>query len=103
MTRERLCWGASMGAMLGYVLAVLTSYPIRILYDPHSESWGLIDIPGQPVIAWYGWLINAALGALLGMLIVWPIRRPLPWALVWIVASLALLALGVHERHWFRH
>jgi hypothetical protein len=103
MIRERLCWGASLGGIVGYALAVLTSYPIRILYYPNSASWGLIDVPGEPVIAWFGRLINAAMGAALGVVILWPIRTPVRWSVIWIAAVVAMVVLAAHERHWFRH
>jgi len=101
MSRERIWWGASLGAIVGYTLAVLTSYPIRILYFPHSDSWGLIDVPGQPAIAWFGRLINAGMGAVLGMLVLWPIRLPVRWSVIWMAATVALSILIYHERHWF--
>jgi hypothetical protein len=101
MNRERFAWGASLGAIVGYTLAVLTSYPIRIIYFPHSDSWGLVDVPGQPAIAWYGRLINAGMGAMLGMGILWPIRRPMRWPVIGMAAIVALLVLAFHERHWF--
>ena len=101
MTRARLFWGASLGAILGYVVAALTGYPIRLFYYPNSDSWGLIDLPGQPAVRWYGRLVNAALGALLGMALASPWKKRPWWPAVWMSAVAALLLLAVHERHWF--
>src|SRR5262245_38983152 len=101
MNRERLYWGASLGAIVGYTLAALTSYPIRILYFPHSDSWGLIDVPGTSAIAWFGRLINAAMGAALGIVVMWPIRLAVRWSVIWKAAFAALFILIYHERHWF--
>jgi hypothetical protein len=99
MKSERLAWGASSGAIIGYALAVLTSLPIRILYYPHSNSWSAIDLPEGPPIRWYGYLINAALGASIGMAVTWRIRPR--WTLVWVLALVVLAYLAFHERHWF--
>jgi hypothetical protein len=103
VNRERLYFGASLGAIAGYVLAVLTSYPIRLFYDPHTASWSAIDVPGQPIIRWYGSVINAALGALIGAAVMWPIRRPVRWPVIWVLALLALALLTARERAWFQH
>ena len=103
MKSERIAWGASLGALLGYALAVFTSYPIRVLYDPHSDSWNTFDHPGRVPIRWYGWLINAALGALVGMLAMWPMRVRVSWTPIWILALAMLAVFGFHERQWWAH
>lgn len=101
MNRDRLYWGASAGAILGYLIAVLTSRPFPIVLDPVAGTWALGSLPDQLVIRWFGYVINAAFGAIVGMAAVWPIRRNVPWHVVWILATAALAYLVFHERHWF--
>ena len=103
MKHPQLYWGASVGALLGYVFAALTGWPIRLFYYSTSDSWGLVDHPGEPVVRWYGRLINAGLGALLGMALALPWKKRPWWPAVWTSAVLALLVLVFHERHWFMH
>jgi len=100
--RERLAWGASVGGIAGYLLGVLTSYPIRLVDTPHSTVWGVVGVPGQPVIRWFGLLLNAGLGALVGVGAMSLTRRAPRWSLVWILAAVALALLIQHERAWFR-
>jgi uncharacterized membrane protein YfcA len=52
-------------------------------------------------VRWYGLLVYAAAGALIGTLIGRLTQRRPPWVLLELIAIAALLALGWNERHWF--
>lgn len=94
-------WGATIGAVLVYVSAVLVSVPPPLFFFPRLGTWSFHASPGEPAISWYGRLIYATVGGLLGMLIGRLVKRRLHWGLVWLIATVALLALTWHERHWF--
>ena len=94
--------GATVGAVLVYTSAVLVSIPPPLFYFPRILRWGLHALPGEPAISWYGRLIYATLGGMAGALVGRFIDRRVPWALVWLAATAALLVLAWHERHWFR-
>jgi hypothetical protein len=93
-------WGASVGAALVYTSAVLFSFPPALHFFPRLGSWGFAALPEEPSIRWYGWIIETALGGLLGFAIGRFVKRP-PWGLTWLIAVACLLALAWHERHWF--
>ena len=101
MNRERLFFGASLGAIAGYVLGVLAPFPIRLLYSPRLDAWSAHEMPGAHAIRWYGWLLDAAVGAVVGMVVMWPLRRSVRWPVIWLLAFGALAALVYHERGWF--
>jgi len=102
VNRDRLSWGASLGAIAGYVLGVFTSYPIRLVYSPRLDAWSAREMPGVHAIHWYGWVLDAALGAVVGMAVTWPLRRSVRWPVAWLLAFGALAALVYHERGWFQ-
>jgi len=94
-------WGATVGAVLAYTIAVLVSFPPSLYFFPRLGSWGFLALPGELTIRWYGWLIYAVGGGLLGVAVGRIIHRRPPWALVWRVAATSLLLLSWHERPWF--
>lgn len=101
MSRPGAWWGATVGAVLAYTIAVLASFPSALYFFPRLGSWGLLPLPGEPAIRWYGWLIYAALGGLSGIVVGRFFNRRPPWALVWLMATASLLLLAWHERQWF--
>ena len=94
-------WGATVGAVLAYTAAVLAPFPSALYYFPRLGSWGFIALPGEPAIRWYGCLIYAAIGGLLGIVVGRFINRRPSWTLAWLLATAALLVLSWHERGWF--
>jgi hypothetical protein len=95
-------WAASIGAVVGYALATLIPQLPRIYFYPLRGMWALTVIPDEPTIRWYGSILYALAGGLLGMALGrWLPRRSAAWHLVWIVAVVALLVMGWNERHWF--
>src|SRR5262245_39948583 len=93
-------WGATVGAIVTYTASVTLGLPAALFF-PRLARWGVAAIPGEPAIHWYGWLIDGLLGAVLGMAIGRPFRGRPSWHLVWPLATIALLLLAAHERHWF--
>ncbi len=94
-------WGTTVGAVVTYTSAVLASFPPPLYFFPRLGSWGFVDLPGEPAIRWYGWMIYTVLGGLLGMVLGRSIHRRPPWAFVWWFAIASLILLTWHERHWF--
>lgn len=94
-------WGASVVAVLVYTSAVLASFPPPLYFHPRLGTWGFVAVAGEPTIRWFGWLLYAAAGGLLGAAVGRIFHRRPPWALVWLIASVALLLLAWHERGWF--
>lgn len=87
--------------MIAYLSAVLVSFPPTIYYFPRLGSLGLMPIPGEPAIRWYGFLFYGVVGGLAGLTLGRFTRwRPL-WGPVWMIATLATLLLAWHEQHWF--
>jgi hypothetical protein len=95
-------WGATIGALLVYTSAVLVSFPPPLWFLPRLGTWGFLAVPGEPAIRWFGWLLDAAAGGLLGMVAGRLVARRPPGALVWLLATASLLLLAWHERHWFQ-
>jgi len=93
--------GATIGAILAYTTAVVGSFPPPLHYFPRLGTWGFDALPGEPAIRWYGWLVYAAAGGVLGAVAGRLIKRRPPWALGWVIAAASMLALAWHERHWF--
>ena len=101
MNRAGAWWGASVGAVVAYASAVLASVPPPLFFFPRLWRWGIQPQPDEPAIRWYGWVIYAAMGGLIGLLLGRPMQRRPPWLLLELIAIAALLALGWHERDWF--
>lgn len=93
--------GASIGALLAYTAASLHAGVPEPLYFPRLGTWAWNAIPGEPVIRWFGHLIDMGIGAGLGIVLLTLARRAPPWHLVWILAAAALLGLAAHEAPWF--
>ena len=100
MRRPAAWWGATVGAMLAYTVAGLLPWP-ALYFFPGLDSWGVLAVPGEPAVRWYGWILYAAVGGLFGIAIGRFINRRPPWALCWLIAITSLLALAWHERQWF--
>jgi hypothetical protein len=94
-------WWATVGAVLGYTCAVLVPFPPPLYFFPRLGTWGVLAITGEPAIRWYGWLIDAAAGGLIGMVVGRLTNRRPPWVLVLLFAAASLAALVWHEREWF--
>ncbi len=101
MSKPAVLWGASVGAVLGYAVAVLAPFAPSLYFFPRLGVWGFSNVPSEPVIQWYGWLIYAALGGLVGMAAGRLLKRHPPWAVVWVLSAASLLLLTWHERQWF--
>jgi len=96
-------WGASLGAIVGYGLPTLvTKLPVPLVY-PRLGILTLTPIHGEPGISWYGYLVWALVGAVIGALA----GRALPpwkhgWRVVWAAGALLLVVLAWHERGWLK-
>jgi len=101
MSRPAAWWGASAGAVIVYASAVLFSVPPPLFFFPRLWRWGLHPLPGEPAVRWYGWLVYAAAGALVGLLIGRRTQRRPSWVLLEVITVAALVALVWHERQWF--
>src|SRR6185436_5228513 len=97
--RARLFWGASMGAILFYTLSAFDLLPWLPLYLPRPDLWSWAAEPGEPSMRWYGFLVHGLIGALVGMALALPVRRP-PWRLVPAFGAIAWLLLALHDRSW---
>ena len=102
MSRDGAAWGATLAAIATYVAAVLGALP-PLQYVAHSGVWQFgVDHPGQIVVRWFGFVIYAVSGGVIGAALGGALVRRPPWALVAPAAMLAWLALASHELKWFR-
>ena len=93
--------GASLGAIVAYVAATIVPWVPTLHFFPRAGVWSMGLIAGEPAISWYGMVIDAALGGLIGAALGRLTRRAPSWRWVSGVAAVSLLALVWHERHWF--
>jgi hypothetical protein len=94
-------WGAALGAVILYTTASLTSFPSPLYFFPRIGAWGFSLVPGEPSIRWYGSMLDAAAGGVLGAVAGRYLHRRPPWAIIGWFATASLLALAWHERSWF--
>lgn len=100
MSRPGAAWGATVGALIVYATAVAGLLP-RIIYSPTVNAWTLHEIPGEPGIKWFGWMLWMLAGGVLGALAGAVLRGRPPWWVAWGLGAIALVALAVEQRHWF--
>ena len=96
-----MAWSVTVAGVLVYTTAVLASLPPPLYFYPRLGTWSFHLIQGEAGVRWYGWMIYAAVGGLLGMLIGRFMTRRPPWVLVWLFATASLFLLAWHERQWF--
>ena len=95
-------WGATLGALIAYVLATTSRVLPLFVYLPRTGTWHVGNVPGEPGIRWYAWVLWGLLGGLLGALAGRAVRERAPWWTAWGPAAVALIGLAIAERKWFR-
>jgi hypothetical protein len=93
--------GASLGAIIAYVVATIVPWVPTLHFFPRLGVWSMGLIAGEPAISWYGTMIDTALGGLIGAALAQLTRRAPSWRWISGIAAVSLLALTWHERHWF--
>jgi len=89
---------ATIGMMLGYVLAVVHILPGLFFY-PRLGAWSMSTFVGEPSISWYGYVLWAVVGGVVGALLGTRMRPP--WRLALALPLLALLGLFISQKKWF--
>jgi len=97
-----IAWGATLGALIVYVLATTSRVLPLLVYLPRTGTWHVGDVAGEPGIRWYGWLLWGLIGGVVGALAGRTVRERAPWWTAWGPAAIALIGLAIAERHWFR-
>ncbi len=89
---------------IAYASAVYLDHPL-FRYYPLVNRWSLYDLTDQslgPAMSWYGWIVIAAMPAVvLAALVPKHIGDRLPAAVYWVVPLAMFLAGWYHERSWF--
>lgn len=76
--------------------------PIR--YYPLDNQWtpAILGPEAGPAMLWYGWLGSALVASVvLAMAIPRRLSDRIPANLTWILPSIVLVAIFIHERRWF--
>jgi hypothetical protein len=93
-----LLWG------IGYAAAVYINYPL-FRYYPAAQRFSLSDLADKslgPAMSWYGWIVGAAIPALLITAIA-PKRigDRIPPVALWVVIVAMMIAGWHREQDWF--
>ena len=94
-------WGATIGAVTGYTAAVLAPFWPALYYYPALDAWRLAQVDGETPVRWYGFMLYALAGGLIGALLGRWFKRSPSWPLVLGYALVCLFALAWHEKRWF--
>ena len=105
MSKQSALTVFALAGAIGYVLAFTFNWP-AFAYYPLLNHFDLDRaLPAKtsgPSMLYYGWIVTAAVAALvLAFLVPRAIGAKLPASLGWIVPLVLILYTFVYTRHWF--